>query len=166
MGSNGDDHWVVPPFGPVSTGRQPDAVQQLLIGERGSLPFLQLATVLEKLDDRYELTLHDGAEPPPGAPPGSPPCLQVTGTRKDTTDPLLPTTVQVWTTRKTGVCYRLEAVWEDQPLTPRRLTFQWLSLDAPVTDAWYHHASHHPPFRPVIRRSDEPPAAGPASSQP
>jgi hypothetical protein len=154
LGSDGREHWVVPAVGPVFTGTEPRLIEQFVLRDQLSLPFLQVATLLRRLADRYELKLGPAEEI--AASPDSPGvwCTQVIGTKLDSEDRLAPEVIRLWTARQSGVAHQVEVVWKrsaDQPGLQRiEMTLQPLAEALP-TD-WYRHEAHHASDRRVIQR--------------
>ncbi|MDZ4686372.1 MAG: hypothetical protein SH850_14990, partial [Planctomycetaceae bacterium] len=154
LGSDGVDHWVIRPVGPVLTGPEPGLIEQWLLRDQLSLPFLQVATLLQRLADRYDLKLGPAAEivTAEGAKPVW--CTQVVGTKRDASDLLAPDVIRLWTARQSGVAQQVELLWnrpEDQPGVSR-VTLRLQPLAAELPADWYRHEAHHDPDRRASRR--------------
>jgi hypothetical protein len=156
LGTDGHDHWVIPPVGPVFTGTEPGLVEQWLLRNELSMPFLQVATLLQRLADRYDLKLGPAAEITTAA--DRPPvwCTHVVGMKREASDRLAPDVIHLWTARQSGVAQQVELLWsraDDQPGL-RRVTLQLQPLATELPSDWYRHDSHHAPDRRVVQRKD------------
>jgi hypothetical protein len=139
--------------GPVLVGGQ--RFEELLLGSHLTTPFLQVSTLLERLADRYDLSLAAEDEVPAVEGQGTVRCTRVVGRRRDPQDLLAPEVIELWTARQSGIAYRLRAQWNAMNTGPQHLQLQLASLAAPQADDWYAHATHHAPGRRVIRRPAE-----------
>lgn len=154
LGSNGREHWLVPPIGPVIVGNDPGVVQSRLLNSPLAVPFVQVTAILESLADRYELTLAPEQDLPAVDGHGTVRCAHVIGRKRAGSAARLPDIIELWTTRQTGTAYRVDARWHaDAQLTgPREIRLQWTAMDGPLPSDWYDHAAHHAPDRTVMRR--------------
>jgi hypothetical protein len=156
LGSDGVEHWVVPPVLPVVVGSEPGLIEQLLLRDQLSMPFLQVATLLQRLASRYDLKLGPAGEITTSADGPAVWCTQVVGTKRDASDALAPDVIHLWTARQSGVAQQVELDWnrsDEQPGLRRvRLQLQPLTNELPAD--WYQHAPHHATDRRVIRRGE------------
>jgi hypothetical protein len=157
IGGNGREHWLVPPLGPVIVSAELNRFQQLLEGKPLVTPFLQVTSLLERLADRYDLTLAPEEELAAVEGTGTVRCTHVVGKLRDADDRLSPAEIELWTARQSGTAYRVLARWTpeaDRP-GPQQMQLQWVPLPEPLATDWYDHAAHHPADRRVIRRGGE-----------
>jgi hypothetical protein len=120
------------------------------------MPFLQVATLLQRLADRYDLKLGPAGEVATSADSPAVWCTHVVGTKRDGSDALAPDVIHLWTARQSGVAQQVELVWnraDDQPGL-RRVMLQLQPLATELPSDWYHHDQHHAPDRRVVRRGE------------
>lgn len=156
LGSNGREHWVVPPIGPVLVSQDPGFLQSRLLNSPLAIPFVQVTSMLESLKGRYELTLGPEVELPDINGSGTVRCTHVIGRKRPDSPLNLPDTMELWTTRRTNTVYRLVARWQadaQQP-GPREIRLQGVALPEALPANWYEHAAHHAADRPVLRRGE------------
>lgn len=157
LGSNGREHWVVPPIGPVLVSQDPGVLQSRLLNSPLAIPFVQVTSLLESLKGRYELTLGPEVDLPEIKGSGTVRCTHVLGRKRPDSPLNLPDTMELWTTRRTNTVYQLVARWQadaQQP-GPREIRLQWMALPEALPANWYEHAAHHAADRPVLRRDAE-----------
>jgi hypothetical protein len=160
LGSNGSEYWVVPLLGPVLVGPEPGLIEQWLLRDSLSSPFLQLTSILERMQNRYTLRLGEAGELAPTTDGQPVWCTLVIGEKQDESDVLAADVIRLWTSRETGIAQQVEMIWnrpDDQP-GPVRLLLRLQPLESDLPDDWYEHAAHHAPDRRVIQR-------GPAAAE-
>jgi hypothetical protein len=153
VGGDQSEHWLALPVGPVFVSNDPGVIGQFFLGEQVAAPFLQLTSILERMSDKYELRLV-GEEMLPAAN-GLPEmrCLHVSGRQRPPGDPLWPDTMELWTTRDTGLAYKVQVRWNGAAEPGfRSIDLQWRPLDEPLPANWYRHETHHAEHRPVVHR--------------
>ncbi|MFO0871072.1 MAG: hypothetical protein U0935_19280 [Pirellulales bacterium] len=147
-GSNGQQAWHVPPVGPVLQFDRPTLLPERLPSPPLDAQYLQLATIVQRLRDRYTLTRHS----PAALADGGPRLDRLTATRRGMAtadppapDPLAPETMDLWSDVGSGVVRRLELHWTSSPLRlgPRTLTFE-LTGEQSLPDEFYEPTYHAP----------------------
>jgi len=154
VGSNGAEHWVVPAVGPIVVGDQPGLLEQAVLGNQLSSPDLLITTILDRMTQKYELTLLTEVDLPGPEGQANIRCSHVQGRRRSTSDPLAPDTIELWAARNSGVAQRLQLNWQTPPEERglQAVTFELQPLQKPVAAEWFQHATHHAPDRRVIQR--------------
>uniref|UniRef100_A0A7C2K1G8 Uncharacterized protein n=1 Tax=Schlesneria paludicola TaxID=360056 RepID=A0A7C2K1G8_9PLAN len=156
LGSNGVEHWVVPAVGPVLVGTEPGLAEQWLLREKLASPFLQLTSILERMQHRYTLRLGEAGELTTSADGQPVWCTLVIGEKQDLADVLAPDVIRLWTARQSGIAQQVEMTWnrpDDQPGVVR-VVFRLQPTPADLPENWYDHAAHHAPDRRVIQRGE------------
>ena len=139
LGTNGRKLWFVPAIGPVLEGDRLGLLPQWHDEAGVALPYLQLATILRRLQDRYELE----------EVPTSESVRQHIRGRRVSADAGWPATIDLWVDRDTGVAEELTLDWPEATVGARRVQFQ-LTSQAPLGDNWYDHTAHHAADRKVF----------------
>ncbi len=159
IGSDGRHHWVTPSVGPVIVGTRRGLLEQAVLGEHAGTEFLQITSILARLAERYELQLLPEENLPAVDGSQTLRCTHVLGRRRPEaaeTDglPRPPETIELWTTRQSGIAQKLVLSWPKGVREPRLLgaTFALLPLESPVEETWYSHEAHHAPDRRIIDR--------------
>ncbi len=158
MGSDGTEFWITPAIGPVFVGTSPGLLEQLVLGEdRLATPYLQLTTILERMAQRYELSLLPEEELPAAEGTSRIRCTHVLGKRRPDVDPLNPESIELWTARQSGIAQRMILSWplaaDDSGL--RSVTLNLRPVEKTISDGWYRHSAHHATDRNVIERRPE-----------
>lgn len=157
LGGDGAEHWIVPALGPVLVSDDRGAFDQTLIGRPLATPYLQVTSLLERMAHRYELTLlpEESLSTVDGGRPVR--CLHVVGRSKADASEALPSVIELWAARQSGIAYRLRAQWDRPPgeLGLMESTLELKSLPAVVAPDWYRHTPHHHPDRRILRRSGD-----------
>lgn len=139
IGKNGTRDWIVPALGPVLAGEDPEFVQKFL-NERGvHLPILEIATILRRMGERFDLTL----EPVEGEAE----LEKVKGVRRGEVR-MMPAAVEVWAGTRTRIVERIVLEWGNEGGV-KRVEFLRQPTER-LPDDWFDHAAHHRPGRPVI----------------
>jgi hypothetical protein len=153
MGCDGQQHWLVLPFGPVIVGHDPSILEQLLLRKPQAAPFLDLSTILQRMktDYRIEAQQVETVVLPDTAEAIS--ALKIVGTRLPTARDMSPDEVQLWTHEGTGIACRVKLEWT----SPREwalasMEIDWRGRTSPVPSTWYRHHSHHAADRSVWQR--------------
>lgn len=154
LGSDSEEHWVVPPFGPVVTGSEPGLLEQRLLRDQVTMPFLQVTTLLERLADRYDLKLEASEEIATAEDTPAVWCTHVVGTKRDANDGFTPDVISLWTARQSGVVQQIEMTWQkaEGQAGIRRLVMKLQPIKSELPPDWYHHSAHHDGNRRVLHR--------------
>lgn len=154
IGTNGQEHWIVPAVGPVILGNKPGLLEQAVLGDQLSSPDLVITTILDRMTKSYVLTMLPEVDLKTAEGQLTVRCNHVTGQRQSAADALSPDRIELWSARNSGVAQRLQLQW----MTPtgdrglRMVTFELQNQDQPVTSDWFEHATHHASDRCVIQR--------------
>lgn len=147
-GSDGKQSWSIPPDGDVLVNADPLGFRGPMSGLQTRVPFFDLRTTLEELEQHYQLralwsyTAQDGSARV---------FEQLRGDRRGR-DPARPQIVHVWYDRATGVVQQIQLDGMNRRDYPRltRLTVELIEQrDLPAN--WFDHTAHHAADRPVIR---------------
>lgn len=142
-GSDGVRGWIIPSRGVVRVSANSRRFRGLLPGEQFDLPFLDPAEGLDDLAKRYDLQVT------PAAPANHRPWTVIEATRRDGVRhgpkfvhlEVDPSTLRI----ERMVLDRLPQAKEG----PRSVAFDRLPLE-PLGSAYFDHAAHHAPERPVV----------------
>lgn len=146
LGTNGNEGWLVPPHGPVLVREDPYYLK-LWQNEQGEqLPFLQLTTVLERMQQGYDLEIL----PPDNDPQQTIKLTHVRGTRRAGESG--PQQIDMWADTRNGNAQRMLFTFErDSLVLPFfQVSFELMN-DQSVASDWYEHRAHHGEERPVVR---------------
>lgn len=146
-GSDGTESWLIPPIGPVLVGDDALLIDRWLSRERVPIPLLSLDEILQKLESRYDLstisdqsrTVHHDNRRPEIAD-----AVRVIGHRR-ASDTIIPDTVELWTSRRTGVLERLELRWSKTTVRPGPRAINVVLRDEDELAADFFRHTHHAP---------------------
>ncbi len=158
MGSDGVEYWVTPSIGPIFVGKTPGLLEQLVLGDaRLATPFLQLTSILDRMAQRYELSLLPEEDLPAAEGSAKIRCTHVLARRRGDVDPLNPETIELWTARQSGIAQRMILSWPlaDDDSGLRAVTLNLRPVESSISEEWYGHRAHHAPDRDIIERTPE-----------
>lgn len=164
VGHDGTEYWLVPAIGPVLVGDGSNVLK--IAGESRPLatPILQVTSILERMADRYELTLLDEVDLTDGATQSEICCQHIRGVLRASDKGLLPNSIELWSARQNGLAHRLVLQWNRDAEWPGpsrvELTLEPTPSDLPSD--WLAHGTHHRSDRAVIRSG---PAISPADAK-
>lgn len=138
LGSDDEEHWLVPAVGPVLTSHDRSWLPRWLAKQNASLPYLEITSILKRLDNRYALeiagqeTLEDRREA----------WQKVHGTRRQGQDG--PAEIDLWISPTTGMAGKIVLTWKEPSAMVGidRMTFDFVS-NRSLPDSWYGHSAHH-----------------------
>ncbi len=140
-GSNGVTAWSVPPRGRVRVSRDPTRFRGAVPGQQHAIPFIDMRSSLQQLQESYELELFSESTPEGWR--------QINATRK-TTAAGGPKQVTIRYDRQSGRIQ--EMLLERLPQArggPRNVLLQ-LTEERDLGNEYFEHASHHNTTREVI----------------
>ncbi len=152
IGRDGDESWFVPPIGPVIKGDVSDLKLYLRAHEELDTPYLHVSTMLNHMMSKG-FRLKTMADEVISLDSGrSFMCRHIQATASSPQVPNLPNTIELWTSRETGMAVRMIARWELAEGEPGResvvMTFQQEEPD--LSDSWFTAEDHYVGQRPVI----------------
>ena len=110
VGSNQDQAWVVPPFGPVLEGNRRNLSEWFDRRKDASTPYLHITTALELMSELYELeSLPDETVDRDGDAIW---CHRVTGRLKGEPSTESPDHINLWANAESGVAVKIIATWD------------------------------------------------------
>ncbi|MEM8671255.1 MAG: hypothetical protein AAGG48_27280 [Planctomycetota bacterium] len=112
LGQDGSESWIVPTMGPVVEGDSTVLSRFLSSREELDTPYLHVSTVLKRMMSRgYRLeVLADESVPIPSGVDFE--CQHIRAELGALGDSELPQTIDLWTSRGSGMAIRLDARWE------------------------------------------------------
>jgi hypothetical protein len=152
FGRDGSNLWVVPRLGPAIVGSE-GVLAGWLAKKDSTAPYLHIQTVLKRMEKGYALRmLSDTSLEFSG---GQVTCERVRGERKEEikgqNENDLPTLIELWADKVTGVVHRLTINWDrsENDLRP----FQWtieLKGYPTLSDDWFKPTGHTAPVQRIV----------------
>ncbi|MFH0943779.1 MAG: hypothetical protein V2A76_01165 [Planctomycetota bacterium] len=137
-GCDGRVTWLIPAWPPLPVLVSEDSrlLDEWMRGQEVQLPFLQITSVLERMQAHYDLEFSDGEKDLDDR-------ISILGKRRED-DPLLPLEIRFQAERESGTVQELLLRFDGTgPLpTPRSMRFVLVD-ELPRPPGWYEHAAHH-----------------------
>jgi len=141
LGGTASGVWLKPAIGPLVFEGQPGALMKRWLKRPIETQFLQITSVLSRLEENYAIEMLPDEIPPTESLKRFGNCRRLRGTCR-TPNQTLPSSIDVWSDRVDGNVVRLELNWEsDSQHGQLHLEFNYVKQDERPND-WYRPEGH------------------------